>query len=81
MVESIKATAQIPAKDDIEALLEEIKDRTKLSDESAMEVIDLMKIKYTNTRWGMINGITEVAQKYTLEKRIELETIAGNMLK
>lgn len=81
IVESIKATAQIPVKEDIEDLLEEIKETTKLSDESAMEVIDLMKVKYTNTRWGMINGITEVAQKYTLERRIELETIAGNMLK
>lgn len=81
IVESIKATAQIPAKEDIEELLEEIKETTKLSDESAMEVIELMKVKYTNTRWGMINGITEVAQKYTLERRIELETIAGNMLK
>ena len=81
IVESIKATAQIPVKEDIEDLLEEIKETTKLSDESAMEVIDLMRVKYTNTRWGMINGITEVAQKYTLERRIELETIAGNMLK
>lgn len=81
IVESIKTTAQIPVKEDIEELLEEIKETTKLSDESAMEVIDLMKVKYTNTRWGMINGITEVAQKYTLERRIELETIAGNMLK
>lgn len=81
IVESIKATAKIPVNEDIEILLEEIKDRTKLSDDAAMEVIDLMKVKYTNTRWGMINGITEVAQKYTLERRIELETIAGNMLK
>ena len=81
VVESIKATAQIPAKEDIEELLEEIKDNTKLSDDAAMEVVELMKVKYTNTRWGMINGITEVAQKYTLERRIELETIAGNMLK
>lgn len=81
IAESIKATAKIPANEDIEELLEEIKERTNLSDDAATEVIEYMHTKYDSTLWGMINGITEVAQKYTLERRIELETIAGNMLK
>lgn len=81
IAESIKATAKIPANEDIEELLEEIKEKTNLSDDAATEVIEYMHTKYDNTRWGMINGITEVAQKYTLERRIELETIAGSMLK
>lgn len=81
IAESIKATAKIPANEDIEELLEEIKERTNLSDDAATEVIEYMHTKYNSTLWGMINGITEVAQKYTLERRIELETIAGNMLK
>ena len=81
ITESIKATAKIPANEDIEELLEEIKEKTNLSDDAATEVIEYMHTKYDNTRWGMINGITEVAQKYTLERRIELETIAGSMLK
>ena len=81
VVESIKETAKIPVKEDIEELMEEIRDKTNLSEESAYEVIEFMHTKYDNTQWGMINGITEVAQKYTLERRIELETIAGNMLK
>lgn len=81
IAESIKATAKIPVNEDIEELLEEIKRETSLSDESAAEVIEFMNVKYDKNRWGLINGITEVAQKFTLERRIELETIAGNMLK
>ena len=80
ITESIKATAKIPVDDDIDELLKEIKETTKLSDESAEEVIEYINCKYDKTRWGLINGITEVAQKFTLERRIELETIAGNML-
>lgn len=80
ITESIKATAQIPVKEDIDELLKEIKDATKLSDEAAEEVIEIMVAKYDKTQWGLINGITEIAQKYTLERRIELETLAGNML-
>lgn len=80
IAESIRETAKIPVNEDIEELLDEIKDKTNLSDESATEVIEYMNVKYDRNRWGLINGITEVAQKFTLERRIELETIAGNML-
>lgn len=80
IAESIRETAKIPVNEDIEELIEEIKDKTNLSDESATEVIEYMNVKYDRNRWGLINGITEVAQKFTLERRIELETIAGNML-
>lgn len=80
IAESIRETAKIPVNEDIEELIEEIKDKTSLSDESATEVIEYMNVKYDRSRWGLINGITEVAQKFTLERRIELETIAGNML-
>lgn len=81
IAESIRETAKIPVSEDIEELLKEIKEKTNLSDESATEVIEFMNVKYDKNRWGLINGITEVAQKFTLERRIELETIAGNMLK
>lgn len=80
ITESIKATAEIPVTEDIDELLKEIKETTKLSDEAAEEVIEYMVAKYDKNKWGLINGITEVAQNYTLERRIELETIAGNML-
>ena len=80
VAESIRETSKIPVKEDIDELLEDIKKSTGLSQEACEEVVYLMDNSYKRNRWGLINGITEVAQKYTLDRRIELETIAGNML-
>lgn len=80
VAQSISETSQIPIEDDIEELIESIKKSTGLSQEACEEVVYLMDNRYSHNKWGLINGITEVAQKYTLDRRIELETIAGNML-
>lgn len=80
IADQITATSKIPVKEDIEELLEDIKKATNLPDDSANEVIEFMVQKYDRTQWGLINGITEVAQKYPLERRLELETIAGDLL-
>lgn len=66
--------------DDIQEFINHIRQKTNLSQDSASKVIDLMKTKYEDTRWGLINSITEVAQDFTLERRLELERIAGNLL-
>ena len=66
--------------DDIKEFINYIRQRTNLSQDGASKVIDLMNTKYEDTRWGLINSITEVAQDYTLERRLELEKIAGSML-
>ncbi len=66
--------------DDIKEFVEYIRQQTSLSDESANKVINLMQTKYEDNKWGLINSITEVAQDFTLERRLELERIAGNML-
>lgn len=66
--------------DDINEFVAYIRQKTNLSDESSRKVIDLMNTKYTDSRWGLINGITEVAQDFTLERRLELERIAGMLL-
>lgn len=60
--------------------VERVKLKTKLSDDSVAKVINFMQEKYSPTRWGLINSITEVAQDFTLERRVELEKIAGDML-
>lgn len=65
---------------DFNTFVAQIKGSTKLSTEGATKVIDLMKTKYDDSRWGYINSITEIAQDYTLERRLELERIAGNLL-
>lgn len=80
ITKSIKETSEIPMNKDIDELVEEIKDKTNLSDKAAEKVVELMEVKYAPTRWGLINGITEVAQDFTLETRIQLEEIAGSML-
>lgn len=80
MIDLINETKTIPTSSDVEDLIEEIKTKTLLSDESAEEVIYLMDKNYGRSRWGMINGITEVAQNFTLDRRLQLEEIAGSML-
>lgn len=81
VVESIKRTKEIPVTEDIEVLAKDLKEATKLSDDAVEEVIEFMNVNYEPNLFGLINGITEVAQSYTLERRVELETIAGSMLK
>lgn len=49
--------------------------------EDASKVIEMIQTKkYDNSKWGLINAITEVAQDSTLEKRLELERYAGRIL-
>ena len=66
--------------DDIKEFIQYIRQQTNLSEDSANKVIDLMQTKYEDNRWGLINSITEVAQDFTLERRLELERIAGSLL-
>ena len=63
-----------------EDYLKTIGNITHLDENSVQKVYDLQKDKYDFSKWGLINGITEVAQDYTLEKRLELEKLAGNLL-
>lgn len=65
---------------ELDEFIERIRIKTRLSEESAGKVISLMKEKYSPTRWGLINSITEVAQDFTLERRVELEKMAGDLL-
>lgn len=66
--------------DEIMEFVNYIRQKTNLSEDSSRKVINLMQTKYEDNRWGLINGITEVAQDFTLERRLELERIAGNIL-
>ena len=65
---------------EMEKFIRQIRQTTTLPEASAEKVITLMQTKYDDTRWGLINGITEVAQDFTLERRLDLERIAGNLL-
>lgn len=66
--------------EEIQEFVNYIRQKTNLSEDSANKVITLMRDKYEDNRWGLINSITEVAQDFTLERRLELERIAGSLL-
>lgn len=67
-------------KEDVQELINYVQQQTKLSQEHSKKVIELMQNTYDDSRWGMINAITEVAQEFSLDRRIELERIAGSLL-
>lgn len=68
------------SEDDLEHLYKGITSTVPVSDDSAKKVVDLMQNRYGNNKWGYINSLTEVAQDYTLERRIEIENRAGAIL-
>lgn len=68
------------ARVNIDEIIEELKAATKLTDDVLDEIVMLTDTSYDRSRWGVINGLTEVAQKYTLERRLQLEQIAGEIL-
>lgn len=77
-IDLIKRNKEIPTGEEI---LDEIKEKTRLTDDVIDEVINIVDKSYDHSRWGIINGITEIAQNYSLERRLQLEAIAGEMLK
>ena len=80
VIASIQNTKKIPLPEDLEEITEKVKAMTKLSDDDIEEVFNLTVTNYEPTTWGLINGITEIAQKFGLERRLELETVASQML-
>ena len=66
---------------EMERILDSCKKNYVSVDDSEREkIIDLARERYGRTKWGLINGITEVAQNHTLDDRIAYETWAGNLL-
>lgn len=63
----------------IDELIEEVKAKASVSEETAKKIVNLMDY-YGRNKWGLINGITEVAQEFSLDERLRLEEVAGNLL-
>lgn len=66
---------------ELQKLILSIRNKTRLPEDGAQKVIALSQSTYGFSDWGVINAITEVAQDYTLERRIELERTAGGLLR
>lgn len=64
----------------LEEVISKVRLDTNVSEDSAKKIIELVQNKYKNNTWGYVNAITEVAQDFSLERRLELEQIAGNLL-
>ena len=61
-------------------MMNEIRRLSKLSEDDAKKVIDLAKIRYGMTRWGVVNSMTEIAQNFELDERIRIENAAGRLI-
>lgn len=61
-------------------LVEKSKNNLKLSEKAVNELDQLVSADYGFSEWGFANSITELAQSYALEKRLEMEQYAGNLL-
>lgn len=78
---SKKIITSFTDEEEIKSLVDSLRLNAKMSEDSATKVIELMRNKtYSNSKWGLINSLTEVAQDYTLERRLEIERYAGNIL-
>lgn len=64
----------------IKEIVKQVTTNVAMSETEALKVVDVMREKYSENNWGLINAITEVAQEHTLERRLEIERLAGNML-
>lgn len=59
-------------------LVEKAKREMKLSEKSVEKLQLLLNTTYEPTQWGLINSVTELAQDFTLETRLEMEEWAGS---
>lgn len=60
--------------------IESIQKQTGLSKENSDKVYNLIDSKYGYTKWGYVNSLTEIAQEFTLERRLDIENMAGEIL-
>ena len=75
-------TEKIDFKDEkiFERMVNDIRRLSKVSEEDAKAVIELSQSRYGNTRWGVVNAMTEVAQKFELDDRIRIENAASRLI-
>lgn len=80
LVESARKKDKTFSLSNLDEITNLVKNNTRVSDSTVEKVISLMSDRYSFTRWGLINSLTEVAQDFTLERRLEIEKYAGSLL-
>ena len=63
-----------------EKMVNDIRRLSRVSEEDAKKVIELSKLRYGATRWGVVNAMTEIAQNFELDDRIRIENAAGKLI-
>jgi hypothetical protein len=63
-----------------QAWIADLKKQAQVSEEVAANILNMAKEKYSLNVWGIVNGLTEVAQQFELDDRVRLETVAGDIL-
>lgn len=62
-----------------EKLLKTCVDGTLFTDDTVKEILDIREDRYPDNRWGVVNAITEYAQRFALERRLLFEEAAGRI--
>lgn len=65
---------------DLEDYRSRIRAGAKIGEDSIDEIFNITLNNYDSSVWGLVNAITEVSQKYTLEHRLLMERYAGVLL-
>ncbi len=60
--------------------IEKARREMKLSEKATEELKVLVNTVYEPTQWGIVNGVTELAQRFSIDTRMNMEAWAGNML-
>lgn len=66
--------------DGMKYFFEYLKEKVNFTEEHSKKTADIALSKYGDSQWGVINSLTEVAQDFTLERRLEIEKFAGKLL-
>jgi hypothetical protein len=61
-------------------LVEKVVGDLKLPKETTDKIIELTPKYGRNNKWSLVNTLTEIAQDYSLERRLEIEKYAGKLL-
>lgn len=65
---------------DMEDYRNRVRNGTRVGEDSVDEIFTIAVENYDSSVWGLVNAITEVSQKYTLEHRLLMERYAGVLL-
>ncbi len=65
---------------ELQMYLKKAERELKLSEKSQDKLRLLIDSNYSRNLWGVMNGVTELAQDFTLDTRLQLESWAGELL-